>query len=317
MTLSNELYTNVPAEQRQLLQRFRASHPYAELEGENWRYVACGQGDSALLFLPGAFLRADMWFYQVLALEDSYRIVVPDAYALQGVLDYDQVCQAIVRSLDNEAIARATVIGISAGGGLAQYLLQAYPDRVEHAVFSHCGILQWRPELAKRVKRMLALVRLLPLFAVRRLLLRMTAGRVPAASEWVAFHNAYYCEAVSWADKQVFLRFLEAGQETSRGFAFEPKALDTWPGQILILSSRDDRGAQANLDKLQARYPRARTHVFDEGGHHTYLFFPEAYTGVLRAFLEKAYLCACVRAHLWFHQSRRKQCTGGSASWVE
>ena len=49
----NNLYADVPVDQVQLLRGFRASHPYTELDGEDWRYIACGQGDRALLFLPG------------------------------------------------------------------------------------------------------------------------------------------------------------------------------------------------------------------------------------------------------------------------
>ena len=48
----NSIYAQVPAEQSALLREFRASHPYTELEVEGvpWRYLACGQGEQALLF---------------------------------------------------------------------------------------------------------------------------------------------------------------------------------------------------------------------------------------------------------------------------
>jgi hypothetical protein len=93
----DEIYENVPVKQRQFLQDFRASHPYKELDvgGTCWRYIACGQGDKALLFLPGGFLAADMYFHAVLALEKTHRIIVPDSYTLQGTFDMDGVCSAI------------------------------------------------------------------------------------------------------------------------------------------------------------------------------------------------------------------------------
>ena len=62
------------------------------------------------------------------------------------------------------------------------------------------------------------------------------------------------------------------------------------PGSILILSSEDDALSRHSLEDLQARYPRARTELLEEGGHHAFIFFPEAYTAALRAFLDEVLL---------------------------
>jgi len=284
------IYREVPSEQRERLFGFRATHPYQQLsiDGATWRYIACGQGMKALLLLPGAFLKADMWYKQILALEDDYRIIAPDAYALQGVFDLDTVCDALVKSLDAVGIERATVIGLSAGGGVAQVLLQRHPKRVEHVVFSHCGVLEHSAEPERRARRALWLVSVLPPFVVRRVLRRMTTGDIPASSRWIAFHEAYMEEALPNVDKAMVLRFLRSGLETRRRFTFEPQVLASWPGSILILASKDDALAQPNLERLQARYRRAKTELLEEGGHHTFLFFPDAYTAALRAFLTTA-----------------------------
>ena len=285
----DEIYRDAPAEQKQLLQEFRASHPYRELDidGTRWRYIACGQGNKALLFLPGGFLAADMYFHAVLALEETHRIIVPDSYTLQGTFNMDDVCRAIVHILDAEGVEKATVIGLSAGGGIAQYFIQEYPQRVEHLVLSHCGILERDAEAANKLKKMLTLVKILPLFVTRRILLKMTAGNVPPSSTWVEFHNAYFREASSRITKTMFVRFLRGSVEVRRRFAFKPEALESWTGETLILASKDDQAAFASLGKLQAHYPRAQTHLFEEGGHHTFTFFPEAYTTILKDFVER------------------------------
>ena len=286
----DEIYEKVPAEQKQLLQEFRANHPYKELDvgGTRWRYVACGQGGKALLFVPGGFLAADMYFHAVLALEKTSRIIVPDSYTLQGTFNMDDVCSAIVHILDAEGVDKATVVGLSAGGGVAQYFVQECPERVEHLVLSHCGVLERDAEAANKLKKMLSLVKILPLFVIRQILMRMTAGDVPPSSKWVEFHNAYFCEASSRITKTMFVRFLGSSVEVRRRFAFKPEALESWAGETLILASRDDQAAFASLGKLQARYPRAQTHLFEEGGHHTFMFFPEAYTAVLKEFVERS-----------------------------
>ena len=286
---TEHIYQDVPPAQRDRLLTFRATHPYQQvpLDGTTWRYIACGQGQgqAALLFLPGAFLRADMWFNQILALEEDYHIIAPDAYALQGVFDMDAVCDALVRSLDAEGVERATVIGLSAGGGVAQYLLQQHPDRVANVVFSHCGVLEYSAEGEKQTKRLLWLVKLLPLFVIRRVLKRMTTGDLPADSQWIDFHEAYLRESIPNIERSMYVNFLRSSLVARRNFAFEPAVLDAWPGSILILSSQDDALSRQSVAQLQARYPRAKPHLLEAGGHHAFLFFPAAYTAALKEFL--------------------------------
>ena len=72
---------------------------------------------------------------------------------------------------------------------MAQYFIQECPERVEHLVLSHCGILERDVEAANKLKKMLTLVKILPLFVTRRILLKMTTGHVPPSSKWVEFHN--------------------------------------------------------------------------------------------------------------------------------
>jgi pimeloyl-ACP methyl ester carboxylesterase len=288
MKTTHKTYQNVPPPQRTRLLTFRATHPYTQLatNGTPWRYIASGRGDRTLLFLPGAFLKADIWFNQILALETDHRIIAPDAYALQGLFDLDAVCDALVQTLDAAGIEKATVIGISAGGGVAQLLLQTHPDRVEHTVFSHCGVLEHSSEAERQTRRILWLVRILPLFVIRRILKKMTTGETPSSSQWIAFHEAYIQEAIRNVDKPTVVRFLRSGLETRRRFTFEPEILESWPGSILILSSQDDALSRPSIEKLQARYPRATTELLEDCGHHAVLFFPEAYTAALRQFLQ-------------------------------
>jgi pimeloyl-ACP methyl ester carboxylesterase len=286
----DKIYAQVPTEQKNLLRHFRANHPYKELDldGTRWRYIVCGQGDKALLFLPGGFLAADMWFHSILALEHAYRTVTPDAYTLQGTFDIDKVCHALVQILDIERIERTTIVGLSAGGGVAQYFLQKHTERVEHVVSSHCGIIERDIQTENALKRLRILARLLPLWVIRWLVLRQTTGAIPPTSTWIEFHNAYFQEAGMRFTKEMFLRFLQGSAEARRRFVFKPDGLESWPGQVLLLASKDDEMAIRSLEKLQARYPRAKMHLFEQGGHHTFMFFPEDYTAVLSVFLEGA-----------------------------
>lgn len=283
----DQLYAGVPEEQKAQLRDFRKRYPYKQIKvnRKTWRYIAAGQGQKALVFLPGGFLPADMWFYQINALANEYRILSPDAYALQGLFDLDQVCWLLEEMLKNEGLDKVTFIGLSAGGGLIQYLLQERAHLVADAVLSHCGPIMHDEKGERQGRRLLTLARFLPISIIRRIIVRQTGGTPPADSRWIAFHDAYYREQAGNLKKEMFLNFMELGLETRRSFVFEPEDVAAWPGRMLILTSEDDDFSYPRLPILQERYPGAETHIFEKGGHHTYLFFPEAYTAVLAAFL--------------------------------
>jgi pimeloyl-ACP methyl ester carboxylesterase len=282
-----QLYAGVPEEQKAQLLDFRRKHNYREIKAnrKSWRYIAAGKGEAAVVFLPGAFLPADMWFYQITTLSNHYRILAPDAYALQGLFDLDQICWLLEEMLEAEGFDKATFIGLSAGGGIVQYLLQERPGVLANAVLSHCGPIIYDEKGDRQGRLLLALARFLPVSIIRRIIVRQTSGLPPDNSDWIAFHDAYHQEQIQSVSKQMFLSFMALGLETRRSFAFEAAAVAAWPGRMLLLTSEDDDFSYTRLPILQERYPQAQTHVFEAGGHHTYLFFPEAYTKMLEGFL--------------------------------
>lgn len=284
------IYANVPVEQQTMLREFRARHPYRELQvnATSWHYIACGQGSKTLLLLPGALMKADMWFQTILAFEDKYRILSPDNYVFHDTFVMQDICRAHAAILDAEGVPQATVIGISGGGGVAQFFLQTYPDRVEHVVFSHCGIV--KPENDSNLQKRVKLIKLLPapiLWPILRAIVRR-GWKYPPSSEWVAFRRAYLREMGQLLDKEMFLRFMEEGAAAHRGFTFNPEIVRDFPGKMLILSSRGDEWTARQDQELRDRYPYARTHIFEEGGHHTFMLFPEIYNRVLGDFLDEA-----------------------------
>lgn len=263
--------------------RFRATHPYQELRsnGVAWSYLACGQGHKTLLFLPGGFVRADLWFHAITALEHGYRILALSA-SLE-TFDIADALAAFVALLDREQVDKAFVIGVSAGGGLAQYLLQSHPQLVEHLVLSHCTPLS--PTTGRRLRRLLGLLQLLPEPLLRRLLIARTAHY--PASPWAAFTRAFFRERLPEVSKAVFVRFFQSGADAALGFEYRREVVQEWPGRMLILTSNDDRTTYPHLGELQARYPRAETHIFERGGHHTLLLDPETYVATLKSFLDE------------------------------
>jgi len=56
---------------------FRNEHPpqQIEVEGVAWEYISFGQGDETILFLHGMTGAADIWFQQMVAFGEDYRVI--------------------------------------------------------------------------------------------------------------------------------------------------------------------------------------------------------------------------------------------------
>jgi len=203
----------------------------------------------------------------------------------------DEICRAIVRILEAEGVEKATIIGISAGGAVAQYFIQEYPQKVEHLVLSHTGIISAEPKHVSRQQKRLLIFRLLP-FSILMRIVRMMVKKTwvfPASSKWLEFRQAYLREVYLSGDldKEMFIQLLEEGIKALRDFVFKPEVLQSWPGKILILGTKDEKWEMVSVEDLKSRYPRAKTHIFEQGGHHTVFLFPEEYTSVIRDFLKE------------------------------
>lgn len=58
-----------------------------------------------------------------------------------------------------------------------------------------------------------------------------------------------------------------------------------WPGQGLIMQTVNDGICYSKRQVLYDRFPRARRHIFAEGGHDTLLLFPDEMVAQIEGFL--------------------------------
>lgn len=275
--------TNHLEEQASFLRDFRATYPYQHLDFGDWSwcYIAAGRGHKTLLLLPGAFVGAEMWLHLITSLQDRYRILALDNPPKAMTLA--EMNAALVKLLDNENIQRIALLGYSAGGGLAQAFMQSHSELVEDLILSHCTPLS--ADTAHRLDRMAGLLNLLPLPFIRALF-KKRSSRYPSNSEWADFTRAFFTERIATLKKEDLLLFVQSGVEAARSFQFDPQALQNWTGRILLMSSKDDATTFPRLNDMQARYPSAQTHVFEQGGHHTVLLFPKIYNAMIAEMLE-------------------------------
>lgn len=112
--------------------RFAETHPETRmaLNGREWGYIDAGSGP-VLILIPGTLGRCDIFWQQIAALKDRLRIVATTYPATGGVREWADDLEAL---MDHLGIEKATVLGSSLGGYMAQYLAGHAPERVERLV---------------------------------------------------------------------------------------------------------------------------------------------------------------------------------------
>ena len=107
--------------------------------GQKIHYIEAGSGPTVIL-LHGLGGSTQVWQFNIAALAEKYRVVVPDQigfgksdkplvnYRIRTYVDFlDQFCKQL-------KIERATLVGSSMGGWIAAIFTAAFPDRVDKLV---------------------------------------------------------------------------------------------------------------------------------------------------------------------------------------
>ena len=73
----SNVYAAASPQQVASLQSFRAAYPPESLQvgGLDWQYITAGDGPKTIVFLHGMTGSYDIWWQQILALKDEYRVV--------------------------------------------------------------------------------------------------------------------------------------------------------------------------------------------------------------------------------------------------
>ena len=90
-----------------------------------------------VVLLHGATLDHRAWAPQVEALQDRFRLVVPDLRAhgeSTGSFDFEAAVQDVFALLDALPAGRVVLVGLSLGGNLAQEVVHRAPERVSAIV---------------------------------------------------------------------------------------------------------------------------------------------------------------------------------------
>jgi len=132
----DELYAKVDAETVRSLQEFRETHPLRtlDLHGVKWEYLTLGDGPETILFLHGMTGAYDIWWQQIDALQDKYRVI---SVTYPAVDSLEEMEQGVLAILDAEGVEQFYVVGSSLGGYYVQYLVARHPQMILGAIFAN------------------------------------------------------------------------------------------------------------------------------------------------------------------------------------
>ena len=274
----DQLYADVEPAVVQSLRTFRQAHPphTRAIDGMNWTYITAGQGSEAILFLHGMTGAHDIWWRQMEALSDRYRMI---AVTYPPVRSLEALEKGVLTILDAEDIERFNVVGTSLGGYLAQFLMYRHPQKIMRAVLANT----FPPN---------------DLIAEKN---RVTGKILPLLPEWLLlkvfrgnFENTIF--PTSGHDKLTLAFLNEIGYgRMSKDQLIEryhcviekfPATSATVP--TMIIESDNDPLVAAQLREQLRSVIQARTvHTFSGAGHFPYLNKPQEYTRLLVDFFNE------------------------------
>ena len=252
--------------------RFAETHPETRvtLNGREWGYIDAGSGP-VLILIPGTLGRCDIFWQQIAALKDRLRIVATTYPATGGVREWADDLEAL---MDHLGIEKATVLGSSLGGYMAQYLAGHAPERVERLVAANT--LHSVEGMDQRMPYALDL-RNAPIEDLR-------AGFGNGLGQWKETHPDQ-ADLVDLLLMEVGGRIPEE-ELRSRLLALKEGPELPEPGipveRIFTIEADDDPLIPPEMRRaVRARLKPAAAYRFTSGGHFPYVARPDDYTALL------------------------------------
>jgi len=253
-----------------------------------------GSGPPVIL-LHGLACGRRMWFHQIRALRDRFRVI---AYDLRGhgmtdapaiATEYSAVHLArdLVGVLDALKIERAALVGFSLGGAPALALAASKPERVSHLVLADVGAGADEPvKIEWMTRRWLALIRQGDTDELVADMLRCEFYKIYARrSARCHAHMAGLIRATPIDG----LRFTLSEILAKRKSLFRLETLlKSVKVPTLVLAGEHDYMCSKSTRFLAQAIPNARLKFIANSGHMSPLEQPAAFSAALLEFLDKA-----------------------------
>ena len=253
--------------------RFATLHPERRIliRGRDWGYVQAGDRGPALLLIPGTLGRGDIFWQPIEALKDRARIVAVTYPESGGVIEWAEDLAELCGRL---GLDRATVLGSSLGGYVAQYFAAAHPRLAERLIAANtlhsvAGVGD-RPPYSSDLDHA-------PIAEIR-------AGFGRGLGAWRDSHPEQ-AELVDLLMAEVGGRIPEPELRTrlnalKRGPELPP--LDLPRDRIATIEAADDPLIpQPMRSAVRARLNPSVAYRFEWGGHFPYVVRPDLYVSLL------------------------------------
>ncbi len=274
-----DLYQKEDKASKQLKEFYKKQPRYIVVDGVKWKYLITGKGDKVILFLHGMGGAYDLWWQQVAAFENNYKIIT---YTLPDEVDnLEDATQGIRAILDKEKVGRFIAVGTSMGGLIAQYLLKIMPEKLEKVVFGNT----FTPNklLYEQNKSTAKIVPFLPEIVISKFGEKSLKEKLlPTA------HNdsllAAFLPSLPFSKKS----FINRSKIVFEFFGFNPSLYKYKRVPKLIIESDNDPLIPPELRKqIKEFYPDAEVYTFHGEGHFPYINAASKYNRVLKAFFQK------------------------------
>ncbi|MBI5032486.1 MAG: alpha/beta hydrolase [Chloroflexi bacterium] len=280
MTITfDQLYARADSKAVESLKAFRQNNPlkHATIDGVDWSYITLGSGAKTIVFLHGMTGAYDIWWQQIDALKNRYRIIsvtYPAVHNLEGL------CRGVIGILQREHVEKFNVVGTSLGGYFTQYLVAEHHDLINRAVFANT----FPPNdlIAKKNKRLGALLPFLPESMVMSTLRKSFSQSIYPTSGNSEILLAFLMEqSYGLMSKAQFIARYHCVIDK-----FAAPDLKSLIIPVLIIEADNDPLVEETLrTQLKATYPSAKVQTLHGVGHFSYVNDPQPYTRILEEFL--------------------------------
>jgi maspardin len=237
------------------------------LRGRRWKIIdsggslKAGERGPALIMLPGTLGNPDVFFKQISKLGKRLRII---SLAYPLITDIDLITGDIACLMDRLGIEKASVLGSSYGGFVAQIFAENHPDRVETLFI---GNSMTDVDLVRGAFPPAQELLATPPAALRAII----SGQM---ANW-AEPEKIFAELKAFLKRELFEYLPPRGPKLRlaaiflRGKTPKPAIPDS---QIVIIDAEDDPLIPAPVRAdIRKRYPKAQLCRFKSGGHFPYL----------------------------------------------